>query len=158
MLQTSIKLLSSHNRWLKNKVVEEVHVEELKIEQPPQAMEPEKRQNVKLSSNGNKSLPRRKPASAREGRVPSQAGRGNHPLGQGLDEERMQQAIQEAPKREEAEKKAHEKAERQRVEMAERLRKEEKEHGEQCRPSCPERWPREAPTTQSEENKDSAMS
>ncbi|XP_065092882.1 uncharacterized protein ens isoform X9 [Ochlerotatus camptorhynchus] len=100
-----------------------------------------------------------------------------------LEEERLQQAIQDAEKREEderlrredearqkvereeAEKKAREEAERQRIEMAERLKKEEKEREERRKRveaimsrTRAKGSANNTPTKQSEENKDNAMS
>ncbi|XP_055637081.1 ensconsin isoform X34 [Toxorhynchites rutilus septentrionalis] len=100
-----------------------------------------------------------------------------------LEEERLQQAIQEAEKREEeerlrreeearqkiereeAERKAREEAERQRIEMDERLKKEEKEREERRKRveaimsrTRAKGSANNTPTKQSEENKDNAMS
>ncbi|XP_053697278.1 MAP7 domain-containing protein 2 isoform X10 [Sabethes cyaneus] len=100
-----------------------------------------------------------------------------------LDEERLQQAIEDAKKRdeeerqrreeearqkaerEETERKAREEAERQRVEMAERLKKEEKEREERRKRveaimsrTRAKGSANNTPTKQSDENKEDAMS
>ncbi|XP_021704922.1 putative uncharacterized protein DDB_G0271606 isoform X7 [Aedes aegypti] len=231
------------------KVVEDVHVEEQKIEQPPQAMEvsshEEKRDEMKESTVvGNKLEPNQaidgsngdlmtasmiakrinteeeaKAALAERRRLAREEAERQAELERQriaaeeeaelqrqleeeerlrkleeetirlaeeqrrLEEERLQQAIQEAQKREEeerqrreeearqkvereeAEKKAREEAERQRVEMAERLKKEEKEREERRKRveaimsrTRAKGSANNTPTKQSEENKDNAMS
>ncbi|XP_062698136.1 serine-rich adhesin for platelets isoform X1 [Aedes albopictus] len=231
------------------KVVEEVHAEEEKIEQPPQAMEvsshEEKRDEMKDSTvAGNKLEPNQaidgsngdlmtasmiakrinteeeaKAALAERRRLAREEAERQAELERQriaaeeeaehqrqleeeerlrkleeetirlaeeqrrLEEERLQQAIQEAQKREEeerqrreeearqkvereeAEKKAREEAERQRIEMAERLKKEEKEREERRKRveaimsrTRAKGSANNTPTKQSEDNKENAMS